>query len=83
METLTIQVLKTTGRWFVILTLLTQSAFAQDNSSPVYDENIWHNALFLFSICFFVAGFIFMLMVKMREEKKHQRHTRRLSHRHH
>jgi len=46
--------------------------------------SIWHNALFLFCICFFVAGFIFMFIVKVREEHKEQRnrHERRLSHRH-
>ncbi len=83
METLTIQVLKTAGRWFVILVLLTQPAFSQEAFASASDNTIWHNALFLFSICFFVAGFIFMFMVKVREEKKHRRHTRRLSHRHH
>ena len=83
METLTIQVLQTAGRWFVILILLTQTAFAQENNASYTEESIWHNALFLFSICFFVAGFIFMLMVKVREEKKHHRHTHRLHHRHH
>ena len=82
METLSIQVLKTAGRWFVILILLTQSAFAQGNNNTEADTNIWHDALFLFSICFFVAGFIFMLMVKVREDKKHRRHTHRLSHKH-
>ena len=79
METLSIQVLKTAGRWFVILILLTQSAFAKGNNTEA-DTNIWHDALFLFSICFFVAGFIFMLMVKVREDKKHRRHTHKLSH---
>jgi heme/copper-type cytochrome/quinol oxidase subunit 2 len=83
METLTIQVLKIAGRWFVILILLTQSAFSQEAFASSTENTIWHNALFLFSVCFFVAGFIFMFMVKVREEKKHQRHTGRLSHRHH
>jgi heme/copper-type cytochrome/quinol oxidase subunit 2 len=82
MENLTVQVLQTRGRWLLILVLLTQSTFAQGTNAPEIDTNIWHDALFLFSICFFVAGFIFMLMVKVREEKKHQRHTRRLSPRH-
>lgn len=82
METLSIQVLKTAGRWFLVLIMITQSAFAQ-GSNEVYDDNIWHNALFIFSICFFVAGFIFMLMIKVREEKKHRRETHRLTHRHH
>ncbi|HWY37515.1 MAG TPA: hypothetical protein VNY73_03080, partial [Bacteroidia bacterium] len=81
METLSIQVLKTAGRWFAILVLLSQPAFAQGNFTPEADTSIWHDALFLFSICFFAAGFIFMFMVKVREEKKHRRHTRRLSHR--
>ena len=83
METLTIQVLQTAGRWFVILILLTQPAFAQETNASTFDDNIWHNSLFLLSMCLFIAGFIFMIMVKVREEKKHRRHTRRLSHRHH
>jgi len=83
MEPLSIQVLKLAGRWFVILVLLTQPAFSQEAFVSSNETSIWHNALFLFSICFFVAGFIFMFMVKVREEKKHRRHTRRLSHRHH
>lgn len=84
METLSVQVLKTAGRWFVILVLLTQPTFAQGSIISETDNNIWHDALFLFSICFFVAGFIFMLMVKVREEKRHRRHTHSLSHhRHH
>ena len=81
METVSIQVLKAMGRWFVFLMLLSQPAFSQEVLSSS-DNSVWHNALFIFCICFFIAGFIFMFMVKTREEKKHRRHMHhRLSHR--
>ncbi len=82
METVSIQVLTTMGRWFIFLMLLSQPAFSQEAFASS-NNSIWHNALFLFCICFFVAGFVFMFMVKVREENKHRTcHARRLNHRH-
>ncbi len=83
METLSIQILKTMGRWSVVLLMLgSQAANAQESFSSSAGESIWHNALFVFSICFFVAGFVFLFMVKAREEHKNKVRTRYLRHRH-
>ncbi len=81
METVSVQVLTTMGRWFAIFMLFSLPAYSQENEVYSNDNTIWHNALFLFCICFFVAGFIFMFLVKAREENKQRlRHERRLSH---
>jgi len=84
MKTVSIQVFKKVSLWLVALMLLSQPAYSQEVFSSASDNSIWHNALFIFCICFFVAGFIFMFIVKVREEHKEQRnrHERRLSHRH-
>lgn len=82
METLTFQILKTMGRWSVVLLLFgTQVANAQGSLAGAADS-IWHNALFIFSICFFIAGFVFLLMMKAREEHKNKVRDRYLRHRH-
>ena len=81
METLTTQILKTMGRWsFVLLLFGNQVANAQSFSAN--SDNIWHNALFIFSICFFIAGFSFLLMMKAREDHKNKVRDRYLRHRH-
>jgi ascorbate-specific PTS system EIIC-type component UlaA len=85
METVSFEVLKTMGRWFAVLvaTLLSQPAFSAEQLMITQDLSIWHNALFLFCICFFLAGFIFMMVMRFREDHKQRiRHGRRLSHRH-
>jgi len=84
METLTFQILKTMGRWSVVVFLLgSQVANAQESFSFQGSNSIWHNALFIFSICFFIAGFIFLLMMKAREDHKEKVRDRYLRHRHH
>jgi cyanate permease len=83
MESLSVQILKTMGRWSVVLFLFgSQAAKASESFSSFAGESIWHNALFIFSICFFVAGFIFLLMMKSREEHKNKVRTHHLRHRH-
>jgi cyanate permease len=82
METLNVQILKTMGRWSVVLLLLcSQAANAQESIAWHAGESIWHNALFIFSICFFIAGFVFLLMMKAREDQKSK--MRDLRHKHH
>ena len=72
------------GRWSVVVFLLgSQVANAQENFSFKGTNSIWHNALFIFSICFFIAGFIFLLMMKAREDHKEKVRDRYLRHRHH
>lgn len=84
METLSLQILKTMGRWAVVLFLFSgQAAQAQESFSSLGSSSIWHNALFIFSICFFVAGFIFLFMLKAREEQKNKVRGRYLRQRHH
>lgn len=84
METLSFQIFKTMGRWSVVLLLLcSQAAQAQESFSTLGSNSIWHNALFIFSICFFVAGFIFLFMLKAREEQKNKVRARYLRQRHH
>lgn len=84
METLSFQILKTMGRWSVVLLVLcSQTTQAAERFSGYHAESIWHNALFIFSICFFVAGFIFLFMLKAREEHKTKVRARYLRHRHH
>jgi hypothetical protein len=82
METLTTQILKTMGRWAVVLFLFgSQAANAQGSFSSASDS-IWHNALFICSICFFIAGFVFLLMMKAREEHKNKIRDRYMRQRH-
>lgn len=81
METLTFQILKTMGRWSVVLFLFGAQAANAQGYSPATDS-IWHNALFIFSICFFIAGFAFLLMMKAREDHKNKIRDRYLRHRH-
>lgn len=84
METLSIQILKTMGRWSVVLLLLcSNAANAQESFTTHGPDSIWHNALFIFSICFFIAGFVFLLMMKVREDNKAKVRGRYLRHRHH
>lgn len=84
MESLTVQILKTMTRWSVVLFLLgSQAASAQESYAWHAGESIWHNALFIFSICFFIAGFVFLLMMKAREDHKTKVRDRYLRHRHH
>ena len=83
MQTLSIQILTTMGRWSVVLFMLgSQVANAQESFSSSGSNDIWHNALFIFSICFFVAGFVFLFMVKAREDHKNKVRARYLRHRH-
>ena len=82
METLSIQILKTMGRWSVVLLMFGSQVANAESFSPASNNDIWHNALFIFSICFFVAGFVFLFMVKAREDHKNKVRTRYLRHRH-
>jgi hypothetical protein len=83
MKTLALQILQTMGRWSVVVFLLgSQVANAQEGFSFQGGNSIWHNALFIFSICFFIAGFIFLLMMKAREDHKEKVRDRYLRHRH-
>ncbi len=83
METLSVQILKTMGRWAVVLFMLGgHAANASESFTSYASETIWHNALFIFSICFFIAGFIFLFMMKAREDHKNKVRTRYFRHRH-
>lgn len=84
METLSVQILTTMGRWSVVAFCLfgSQAANAQESFTSYAAESIWHNALFIFSICFFIAGFVFLFMMKAREDHRNKVRTRYLRHRH-
>ncbi len=76
METITIQVLQTMGRWFAVIFLLLCQAGQAQTTSPTSEHSVWHDALFIFCLMFFVVGFVMLFILKIRDERKSKSHTR-------